>query len=220
MRSIGFRVYQQVVTPAECAVLAARLELCRQRARAGARHLMAMPEVAQIAGDERLLAITRAELGPQAIPFRATLFAKTGRANWLVAWHQDIALPLVNCLDTVGWRNRTLKEGVLYAHAPAWALERVVALHLRLDASTPDNGPLRVIPASHTRGVLTTKEIRQIVAANAPVECHVPAGGVLLMRPLLLHASSKAATDAPRRVLHIEYAGGLQLAAGIDLAVV
>jgi hypothetical protein len=39
------------------------------------------------------------------------------------------------------------------------------------------------------------------------------------MRPLLIHASSKAETDAPRRVLHIEYAHSLDLKPGIRLAV-
>jgi hypothetical protein len=39
------------------------------------------------------------------------------------------------------------------------------------------------------------------------------------MRPLLIHSSGKARTDAPRRVLHIEYADSLDLAPGIRLAV-
>ncbi|MET0554472.1 MAG: phytanoyl-CoA dioxygenase, partial [Vicinamibacteria bacterium] len=43
-------------------------------------------------------------------------------------------------------------------------------------------------------------------------------GDVLLMRPLLLHASSKAATDAPRRVLHVEYAADRTLPGGLSLA--
>ena len=32
-------------------------------------------------------------------------------------------------------------------------------------------------------------------------------GDALLMRPLLLHASSRSMSDRHRRVLHIEYAG-------------
>lgn len=199
----GFRIFDKVLKPAECAALAARLEFCRSRSRAGARHLMALPEVARVAQDERLRALARAASGADAVPFRATLFAKTGRANWLVVWHQDTALPLVKRFDAPDWESWSEKEGAHYAHAPAWALQRVVALRLHLDASTADNGPLRVIPASHTRGVLTDEEIKLAVAAQTAVECHVPAGGVLLMRPLLLHASSKARADAPRRALHL-----------------
>ncbi len=38
--------------------------------------------------------------------------------------------------------------------------------------------------------------------------CVLPRGGALLMRPLLLHASSPATGPGHRRVLHIEYASG------------
>jgi hypothetical protein len=51
------------------------------------------------------------------------------------------------------------------------------------------------------------------------VECLSPAGGVLAMRPLLVHASSKSRDARPRRVLHIEYAAKGDLATDIELAV-
>jgi hypothetical protein len=38
------------------------------------------------------------------------------------------------------------------------------------------------------------------------------------MRPLLVHASSKSATEAPRRVLHVEYAATLVMECGLELA--
>jgi hypothetical protein len=38
------------------------------------------------------------------------------------------------------------------------------------------------------------------------------------MRPLIIHASSKSTNTKPRRVLHIEYAGTLDLGAGAVLA--
>jgi len=37
------------------------------------------------------------------------------------------------------------------------------------------------------------------------------------MRPLLVHASSKVATAAPRRVLHFEYAGSRVFEHGLHL---
>ena len=43
--------------------------------------------------------------------------------------------------------------------------------------------------------------------------------GVVAMRPLTVHASSKSLSADRRRVLHIEYATSLTLAAGIELAV-
>ena len=39
------------------------------------------------------------------------------------------------------------------------------------------------------------------------------------MRPLILHASSKAETDHPRRVLHIEYVDSLEVDEGLRIAI-
>ena len=58
------------------------------------------------------------------------------------------------------------------------------------------------------------------VKRHEPVACVVPRGGVIAMRPLLIHSSSKARNEEPRRVLHIEYAETLELAPGIRLRVV
>ena len=112
-----------------------------------------------------------------------------------------------------------MKAGVVYAHAPAFALSRVVALRVHLDASTSENGPLRVVPGSHRLGVMTDDQIASVVKGNGFVECLVPKGGILMMRPLLIHSSSKARTDGWRRVLHIEYADGLSLGQGIELSI-
>jgi ectoine hydroxylase-related dioxygenase (phytanoyl-CoA dioxygenase family) len=180
---------------------------------------MANSVVAELARDSGLLAIARRELGAGAAPFRATLFEKSGRANWLVVWHQDTALPLASSFDAPEWGPWSHKAGIAYAHAPTWALSRILALRVHLDHSTSENGPLRVAPGSHACGVLTDEEVFEFVKTHRHTECLVPRGGVLAMRPLLIHSSSKARTETPRRVLHIEYADSLQLAPGIQLAI-
>jgi len=177
------------------------------------------PAVSSFAADARPISIARRFLGASAIPFRATLFEKSGEKNWLIAWHQDTALPLVSKFDAEGWGPWSEKAGVIYAHAPASALARIVALRVHLDESTLQNGPLRVIPGSHNNGVLTDERVAEIAATHVYVDCPVPCGGVIGMRPLLIHASSKAISDAPRRVLHIEYVDSLDLAPGIRLAI-
>src|SRR5262249_34085457 len=176
------------------------------RSRAGARHVLAIPSVRAIAQDERLLSLAREVLGRAAYAFRATLFDKSATANWLVAWHQDTALPIDERRDTPGWGPWSKKRGVLYAHAPARALEQVLALRDHLDTSSSENGPLRVLPGTHELGVLTDRQMHELSSARAAVECLTGAGGVLAMRPLLVHASSKSRSRMPRRVLHIEFA--------------
>ena len=45
--------------------------------------------------------------------------------------------------------------------------------------------------------------------------CEAAAGDVLLMKPLLLHASSKAEAPGHRRVVHLEFARREMLAEGL-----
>jgi hypothetical protein len=212
----GYAIIPSVLSPAECESLIDALQSAEGRA--GTRHLMSHPQVRAIAHDEPLRAIAGG-----AMPFRATLFNKTSKANWLIPRHQDTALPLAQKIDNPQWGPWSQKSGIWYAHAPEWALKKVIALRIHLDASTSENGPLRVIPGSH-HCLLTGSQVDMEVAANtaAVIDCLVPRGGVLAMRPLILHASSKIegkAEDAlARRVLHIEYANSLQFDAGIELA--
>jgi len=217
----GFALVPGVLDRSEVLAIANSIEEDPlRRSRAGKRHLMRNAFVSRTARNPRLLEIASRFLGPDPVPFRATLFDKSVRNNWLIVWHQDTALPLRDRRDVSGWGPWSVKDGITYAHAPAAALSRVVALRLHLDDSRADNGPLRVVPGTHLHGVLSDDEIVGLVAAVVPVDCLVPAGGIVAMRPLLLHASSKAASSCPRRVLHIEYADSLSVSDGLELAVV
>ena len=191
-----------------------------RRSRAGARHVLSCASVAAIANSHALLELARSVLGNGALPFRATYFDKSPASNWLVAWHQDTALPLTNRAEVEGWGPWSTKDGVLYAHAPAEALQQVLALRVHLDDSTSSNGPLRVIPGTHRMGVLTDAKILEQSANASAVECTVQVGGVIAMHPLLIHASSKSESELPRRVLHIEYASRIDIDVGLQLAIV
>src|SRR5690348_998618 len=91
----GFAIVEHVFDVREMGELLAALHReSLTRSRAGARHAMRIPVVADFARDARLLDRARAVLGPGAVPFRATFFDKSPASNWLVAWHQDTALPL------------------------------------------------------------------------------------------------------------------------------
>jgi ectoine hydroxylase-related dioxygenase (phytanoyl-CoA dioxygenase family) len=97
--------------------------------------------------------LAQESLGKSALPFRATLFDKSPSSNWLVIWHQDAALPIRERSDAPGWGPWSVKEGVVCAHAPASVLEQILAIRVHLDDSNQENGPLRVLPQTHTLGV-------------------------------------------------------------------
>ncbi len=216
----GYSIQPDVFQRGEIAsVIEALSDERLERTKAGARRALTVSAVQRLAADPRLLAIARPFVGPAPIPFRATLFDKSPSANWLVAWHQDTALPLRERFDDSDWGPWSMKAGVIHAHAPAWALEKVVALRVSLDDSTATNGPLRVLPDSHRDGVFTDEQISQLARTTTSIDCVAPSGGVVAMRPLIVHASSKSTDDRPRRVLHIEYAATLSLGEHIELSV-
>jgi ectoine hydroxylase-related dioxygenase (phytanoyl-CoA dioxygenase family) len=216
----GYSICDLVFSPTDMDRVGEALAVSRvERTKAGARHVLKVPAVRALATDSRLLDIARQFVGPTPTPFRATLFDKSPTSNWLVVWHQDTALPLRQRITSPGWGPWSTKAGVLYAHAPAWALEQVIALRVCLDDSTATNGPLRVLPGTHKGGVFTDGEIANLAKDAKAVDCVASCGGVVAMRPLTVHASSKSTDRASRRVLHIEYAGSAKLGAGAELAV-
>jgi ectoine hydroxylase-related dioxygenase (phytanoyl-CoA dioxygenase family) len=182
--------------------------------------MLGHPSIAELARDSRMIEIARSVLGTEPIAFRATLFDKSSVANWLVSWHQDRVLPVREKRDTPGWGPWSMKSGVIHACAPTSVLASVVALRVHLDDSTADTGPLRVLPETHAIGVLSDDRISEFAAQIVPVDCVTAQGGIVVMRPLLVHASSKARSSAPRRVLHFEYAPSVFMAEGLELAIV
>jgi hypothetical protein len=215
----GFAILHNVLTPQEITEILSDLsDTSLRRSRAGVRHAFDSAGIARISRHTALLEIAQETLGNGAFPFRATLFDKSSTANWLVVWHQDTALPIQERRETPGWGPWSVKEGVIYAHAPAGALSKVLALRVHLDDSTASNGPLRVLPATHRLGILSDDAMKRLAAKVAPVDCLVPRGGVLGMRPLLVHSSSKSQAVAPRRVLHIEYAASTIFNEALPLA--
>jgi ectoine hydroxylase-related dioxygenase (phytanoyl-CoA dioxygenase family) len=220
IREQGFAIIPNVLGRTDVDALLAELGRTElPRSRAGIRHALRLPAVERIASSAPLLAIAQVALGREAFPFRATLFDKSPTANWLVVWHQDTALPLLERHETPGWGPWSIKDGVNYAHAPARSLSQVLALRVHLDDSTAANGPLRILSGTHTLGVLTDESLHDFSTRIAPVDCLVLRGGMVAMRPLIVHASSKSQSEIPRRVLHIEYATSATVESALNLAI-
>jgi ectoine hydroxylase-related dioxygenase (phytanoyl-CoA dioxygenase family) len=220
VRELGYSVVPDAIAQTECDRLLANLSAATfRRSRAGARHLLSDAAVRELATASTLQHLASAVLASEAFPFRATLFDKSITSNWSVVWHQDTALPLQNRFESPGWGPWSVKAGIHYAHAPAAALERVVAVRFHFDESTSENGPLRVLPGTHRLGVLSDQKVADLARREKGIPCLVPQCGVLVMRPLLIHASSKSDGMKRRRVLHIEYSASPDILPGIALAV-
>jgi hypothetical protein len=108
----GFAIVPRVFDGAELDGVTRDLaEASVQRSRAGARHLLAVPAMAALARDPRLTSVAADVLGSDPVPFGATLFDKSSEANWLVVWHQDTALPLLERRDVARPGKRAVAGG-------------------------------------------------------------------------------------------------------------
>jgi hypothetical protein len=172
---------------------------------AGSRQLLASPWCAALAARLARHPALQPLLPPAAVAVQCTLFDKSPARNWLVSLHQDLSIPVRERVDAPGCSGWAEKEGLLYTQPPADVLQSLVALRLHLDDCGLDNGPLRVVPRSHTLGVIDAATVSARRDEFTAIDCPVPRGGVLAMRPLLLHASSKAHTPRHRRVLHFVF---------------
>lgn len=169
------------------------------------RNLLSIPSIRQLATSKRVREVMEAVVGPTCFAVRGIFFNKTQSANWKVVWHQDLTISVRERRDVDGFGSWTMKDGVLHVQPPADVMSGMLAIRLHLDESGPDNGPLRVIADSHRQGRLSAEQVASL-KKEAAVTCCVPKGGALLMRPLLLHASSACVIPKPRRVIHLEFA--------------
>lgn len=173
---------------------------------AGRRNMLAVPAVAALATSEKLLDLVRLHTDGEPRPVRAIWFNKSAEANWLVAWHQDLAIAVRQRIETLGFEAWSVKEGVPHVQPPAEVLERMLTVRIHLDDADERNGALRVIAGSHRSGRLDADQIAGLREERGETLCAAAAGDAMLMRPLLLHASGRSTNDRPRRVLHLEYA--------------
>lgn len=183
----------------------------------GVRNLLDVcPAVCELARSEAVRAVASAVLGRDCFAVRATFFDKVAGANWNLRWHQDGVISVRERIETPGFTAWANKAGVWQVRPPAEVLASMLAIRVHLDDCPRDNGPLRVLSGSHKE--LLTRD--QIIASKHEYEervCEVNTGGIVAMRPLLLHASSAAEAPRNRRVVHLEFAAA-ELPGALDWA--
>jgi ectoine hydroxylase-related dioxygenase (phytanoyl-CoA dioxygenase family) len=220
----GFALVPDVIEAEVVADLIAALERSPRDADSMARGgnvyamrdlLRRVPEVRTLAESPALLALLERVLGPSAFVVRGLLFDKTPEANWVVPWHQDLTIAVRRRCDAPGYGPWTTKAGIPHVRPPVEVLEHMLALRVHLDDCDAASGPLRVLPGSHALGILGDGAARNWMTHGPAVNCLAARGDVLLMRPLLLHASATAHQPRRRRVIHLEYAAG-RLPGGVE----
>jgi hypothetical protein len=131
----GFALISGILDPDECAAL---FKHCMSfSGRAGSRKLLSQSSVAALADRLRnhpLLASLLSEL----VPAQCTHFLKSPEANWLVAPHQDLSIPVMERLDAPGFSGWSYKEGMHFVQAPDSLLRQMVAVRIQLNSASSE----------------------------------------------------------------------------------
>jgi ectoine hydroxylase-related dioxygenase (phytanoyl-CoA dioxygenase family) len=72
-----------------------------------------------------------------------------------------------------------------------------------------------VIPNSHLNGISRPENMDW--TKETEVSCNVKEGGIMIMKPLLLHSSGRTNNNKQRRVIHLEFSNQ-ELPAGLQWA--
>ncbi len=203
----GFFLLENAINEDEVKTLIDELSLFeKDMNKYGIRDLMnKIPCIRQFALSASLLPIAKEILGEQTKPVRAVLFDKVPSANWNVAWHQDTSIAVKRKEDVPGFGPWTEKQGVVHVEPPEEYLAKILTLRIHLDTANTESGVLRIIPKTHRNGRIGSKKLLEIVDNSVVKECMANPGDILLMNPLLFHASRKATNPGHRRIIHIEY---------------
>ncbi|EJL80925.1 protein involved in biosynthesis of mitomycin antibiotics/polyketide fumonisin [Polaromonas sp. CF318] len=197
----GFALFPKVLGEAECESLASRLAAVAPDS-AGTRGLLSQPWCQALAAGLRRHPSLAPLLPGDFAAVQCTYFEKSASRNWLVPVHQDLSIPVAARVEHPGLSGWSEKEGALHVQPPVELLRQLVALRLHIDACGIEDGPLRVVPSSHLQGRMDEQAAAKARHSQTEVICTLGRGGVMAMRPLLLHASSKSSGSSRRRVLH------------------
>jgi len=153
--------------------------------------------------NDKFITLIESIFGTGYFVVKSIYFDKPANSNWFVAYHQDLTISVDQKTDIPGFGPWTKKENQFAVQPPLAILEDNFTIRIHLDDTTEANGALKVIAGSHVKGITRATAIDHSIEKE--ITCAVPKGGVMLMKPLLLHSSGRTTNNNKRRVLHIEF---------------
>lgn len=210
----GFALAPNFLSSTECDHIAEQLQ-CSSKPAGSTRCLLQQSWCVDLAEQLHRRASQAELLTSSHAAVQCTYFEKSLATNWLVAMHQDLSIPVAKKISHPALRGWSQKENTLFVQAPVALLQQLVAIRLHIDHCFDDDGPLRVVPGSHLQKQISPAAVTSLRQTYGEVTCTGTRGTALIMRPLLLHASSKTRNQGKRRVLHFLF-GPRQLQYGLQ----
>lgn len=165
--------------------------------------LKEIPEINPIIFDRNFENLMEQYFGEGYFVVKSIYFDKPEQSNWFVAYHQDLTISVDKKEELPGYGNWTVKQGQFAVQPPLDILEQMYTVRIHLDDTDENNGALKVIPGSHLKGIYRPAALD--LSIEKEVSCKVSSGGVMIMKPLLLHSSGRTTNNNKRRVIHIEF---------------
>lgn len=201
----GFEIIEDVYSEKEVNEILRILEEKKIKDKFGVREfLIDNPEIRENIFTKKLIRIIEKISQKCDKSIKSIYFDKPTNANWIVNWHQDLTINLINKKEIEGFKNWRIKGERIVVQPSKEILENIFTIRIHLDNCTKENGALRVIENSHIKGII---EIKEWINNKKGVEkiCEIKKGGILIMKPLILHSSRRTENEKNRRVIHIEF---------------
>ena len=165
--------------------------------------LKEIPEVKELIFNDHLKQIISEIFGENYFVVKSIYFDKPEKSNWYVAYHQDLTVSVDQKVPLENFGPWTTKQNQFAVQPPLEILENIFTVRIHLDDTDGQNGALKVIPTSHSKGIFRPETIDWTVETEEI--CLVKSGGMMIMKPLLLHGSNRTTNGKKRRVIHIEF---------------
>ncbi|NIF04346.1 phytanoyl-CoA dioxygenase family protein [Chryseobacterium sp. Tr-659] len=165
--------------------------------------LKEVPEIKDLVFNHHIKKIIQEIFGEKYFVVKSIYFDKPETSNWYVAYHQDLTISVDKKVELPGFGPWTTKQNQFAVQPPLNVLENIYTIRIHLDYTDEQNGALKVIPKSHSKGIYRPETIDWKVETEAI--CNVEKGGVMIMKPLTLHGSNRTTNGKRRRVIHVEF---------------
>lgn len=165
--------------------------------------LKEIPSTVSIIFNDNLKSLLNQLFGDNYFVVKSIYFDKPQTSNWYVSYHQDLTISVDKKISLAGFDFWTVKQNQFSVQPPLSILQNLVTVRIHLDETNEKNGALKVVPKSHLKGVFRPETLDW--TTEVEVSCNVSKGGVMLMKPLLLHSSGRTTNNRQRRVIHMEF---------------
>jgi ectoine hydroxylase-related dioxygenase (phytanoyl-CoA dioxygenase family) len=165
--------------------------------------LKEIPEAKDLIYNAKLKEVVDVFFGNNFFTVKSIYFDKPETSNWYVAYHQDLTISVDKKIELSGFGPWTVKQNQFAVQPPLEILKNIFTIRIHLDDTNEQNGALKVVPGSHNKNIYRPETIDW--STETEVSCNVNKGGIMIMKPLLLHSSGRTTNNKKRRVIHIEF---------------